>query len=440
MLDRQVGASPVFHEPERYPERAFQASSHRQRRDRKITSTRKVIVMRFAGIDVASQTHVVAVVEENGELLLKPTSFREDASGYQTLFAVLGAAQDILVAMEATGHYGRNLFGTLTERGFAVALLNPVRTHRFALEDLRRASTDAIDALGIARFAAQKHPLPTPPVDDATDQLRERARMVDRLTQDIGDRVRQIHRLVDLTFPEFTRHIRTLDSQLATAVLATYPTARAYSPSCLRKLARLRYDGRRTVGLELARALIGAAKDSVGRHHGPAYQKHMQHFCQDVDRLRALLRELHTELAHQIQQHPLGQLLITIDGLGTLAAARIIAAVGDPARFRNGAAFAAYVGAVPGTKESGLRRGGRASLCPMGNARLRRTLYMTTLGAVRRNPWLRAYYERLRAGGKLPKVALVAAMRKLLMAVYSVAKHRQPFVPRITTGDSSPSA
>lgn len=64
----------------------------------------------------------------------------------------------------------------------------------------------------------------------------------------------------------------------------------------------------------------------------------------------------------------------------------------------------------------------------MGNARLRMALWMPVLGAVRRNPWLRAFYQRLRAAGKPAKLALIAAMRKLLHAVYSVAKHRKPFV------------
>ena len=54
---------------------------------------------------------------------------------------------------------------------------------------------------------------------------------------------------------------------------------------------------------------------------------------------------------------------------------------------------------------------------------------MTTLAAVRLNDWLRPFYERLRAAGKPPKLALIAAMRKLLHAVYSVAKNRKPFVP-----------
>jgi transposase len=58
------------------------------------------------------------------------------------------------VALEATGHYWRNLFAALLAKGYAVAVLNPLRTRRFAEEELQRTKTDAIDALGIARFAA----------------------------------------------------------------------------------------------------------------------------------------------------------------------------------------------------------------------------------------------------------------------------------------------
>jgi transposase len=61
------------------------------------------------------------------------------------------------------------------------------------------------------------------------------------------------------------------------------------------------------------------------------------------------------------------------------------------------------------------------------NARLRKALWMVVLNAVRCNPWLRQYYERLRAAGKPGKVAVIAAMRKLLAAVWSVATHRPSF-------------
>ena len=55
---------------------------------------------------------------------------------------------------------------------------------------------------------------------------------------------------------------------------------------------------------------------------------------------------------------------------------------------------------------------------------------MLTLSAdTRNNPWLMIFYRRLIERGKPHKVALLAGMRKLLGAVYSVAKHRRPFVP-----------
>jgi transposase len=57
---------------------------------------------------------------------------------------------------------------------------------------------------------------------------------------------------------------------------------------------------------------------------------------------------------------------------------------------------------------------------------------MPVLVGIRVNPWLRTYYLRLRGVGKHPKVALIAAMHKLLTAIYSVAKHRRPFVPIIS--------
>jgi transposase len=74
---------------------------------------------------------------------------------------------------------------------------------------------------------------------------------------------------------------------------------------------------------------------------------------------------------------------------------------------------------------------------PFGNARLRKALWMVVLNAVRCNPWLRQYYERLPAAGKPGKVAVIAAMRKLLTAVWSVATHRKSFVPHLP-GVSAP--
>jgi transposase len=389
--------------------------------------------MHFVGIDIAAETHVFAVLAEDGTVIAKPKPFAEDAEGHAELLAVLaGLGDGVLVVMEATGHYWKNLFAVLAAKGFDVVLINPLRSHRFQGETLERTRTDAIDALGLARFGREKRPTATRLGTAGAEELRELVRHCDRLRQDSGDRVRQLHRLVDLGFPEFRRYVRSLDSMLATAILAEYPTAEAIAKATPRRLAKLRYDGRHAVGPELAEQLIGTARRSVGQHHGPAYRVQVRDICQDLDLWRRRLAERDGDVGRLLDDHEVGSLLTSIDGIGAGTAARLIAELGDPARFDSAAALASYVGLVPAIKQSGKRRPGRAGITPIGNARLRAALWMPTLTAVRRNPWLKAFYERLRAQGKPPKLALTAAaMRKLLVAVYAVAKARKPFVPKL---------
>lgn len=380
----------------------------------------------FAGIDIASERHMLARLDDDGAPIGKPMPITEDRAGYDALLKALGPPP-VLVAMEATGHYWKNIFAVLTAARHEVALLNPFVARRFQDASLERTKTDAIDAQGLARLAFEKRPEPTHLQDEVAEALRELVRHRDRLRQDFDDRVRQLHRLVDLGFPEFTRYVRSLDSMLATCLLAAYPTAHAFARATPRRLAKLRYDGRHFVGPELAEQLVAAAKTSVGQHHGPAYKLQATHICQDLDLWRKRLADVERDIEDLLDTHQVGKRLTTIDGIGPQSAARIIAAVGDPARFKSANALAAYLGVVPGLKQSGKSASSRARIAPMGNARLRMALWMPVLTAVRKNLWLRAFYERLRAAGKPNKLALVAAMRKLMHAVYSVAKNRRPF-------------
>lgn len=381
----------------------------------------------FAGIDIASERHVLARLDDAGAAIGKPITITEDRAGYDALLAAL-APPPVLIVMEATGHYWKNLFAVLTAAGHEVALLNPLIARRFQEASLERTKTDAIDAAGLARLAFEKRPAPTHLHDEVAEALRELVRHRDRLRQDFDDRVRQLHRLVDLGFPEFTRYVRGLDSMLATCLLAEYPTAHAFARATPRRIAKLRYDGRHFVGPELAQSLVEAARRSVGQHHGPAYKLQARHICQDLDTWRKRLAEIEHDIEDLLDTHVPGKLITSIDGIGPQTAARIIAAAGDPAHFKTAGAFAAFVGVVPGLRQSGKQTSTRAGIGPLGNARLRRALWMPVLSAIKRNAWLRAFYLRLRAAGKPAKLALIAAMRKLLHAVYSVAKHRRPFV------------
>jgi hypothetical protein len=79
-------------------------------------------------------------------------------------------------------------------------------------------------------------------------------------------------RAVDLGFPEFTRRVHTLESQLATTILSHYPTAASFRGISVKKLARIIHDGSHRIGEELARVLLEAAATSVGSHHSEPHR------------------------------------------------------------------------------------------------------------------------------------------------------------------------
>jgi transposase len=386
--------------------------------------------MRYIGIDIASETHWAAVVDEDGSVLVKAFPFREDADGYARLFAALPPPDSALVTFEATGHYWKNLVAALAGKGFQVALVNPLRTKRYAEEDLSRAKTDAVDATRIARFSAEKRLVATNLPSETMLELRELSRHRDRLIQELGDKTRMLHRLVDLGFPEFVRIVGKLETPLATGILEKYPTAAALKGVRLRELANHKYDGQKLVGLELAKSIIETAKRSVGAHHGPAYRLQVEQLCEDIARLRERISQSDKTISGTLKQDELAQLLLSIDGLGETTVAKILGEVGDPSKFDSPKALAAYVGAAPHVHQSGVGKPW-AALGALGNASLRRALYSPTLSAIRFNPWLKAFYEGLIARGKPKKLAILASLRKLLHAIYSVAKNRKPFEPRL---------
>ena len=85
------------------------------------------------------------------------------------------------------------------------------------------------------------------------------------------------------------------------------------------------------------------------------------------------------------------------------------------------------VGIAPVNRDSGTLRGRRMVMG--GRASARAALYMPTLTAIRRNPAIRALYERLVARGKPAKVAITAAMRKLLTVLNAILRDQTPWQP-----------
>jgi len=146
--------------------------------------------------------------------------------------------------------------------------------------------------------------------------------------------------------------------------------------------------------------------------------------------LQRRLGRLDDDLNQAIRTSPVWRvqddLLQSVPGVGPVLSATLLASLPELGRLDR-KAIAALVGVAPLNRDSGTLRGRR--MVWGGRAAVRAVLYMGTLVAVRHNPILRAFYQRLRAAGKLPKVALTACMRKLLTILNAMLKHQRPWNP-----------
>jgi transposase len=146
--------------------------------------------------------------------------------------------------------------------------------------------------------------------------------------------------------------------------------------------------------------------------------------------LNRRIKDTETDITRLIAASPLwrtqDRLLQSTPGVGPLTSARLLVSLPELGRL-TGKQIAALVGVAPLNCDSGTRRGSRATWG--GRAPVRAALYMAAQVATRHNPIIKAFYQRLRAAGKPPKVAMVAAMHKLLMILNAMLKHQRSWSP-----------
>jgi len=124
------------------------------------------------------------------------------------------------------------------------------------------------------------------------------------------------------------------------------------------------------------------------------------------------------------------ELLESIPGVGRRTATVILAELPAVDRLPSAQSAAAYCGLSPREFTSGASVRKKTRLSKAGNPRLRKAVFLPTQTAVRFNPLLRGFFDRLVAAGKPKMQAIGACMRKLVMIAYGVLKNRAPFDPK----------
>ena len=175
-----------------------------------------------------------------------------------------------------------------------------------------------------------------------------------------------------------------------------------------------------------ANRLEGAEEVVAGR-----IREHLEYLDGEIKRIRETINE-------RIDQTPSlrekRKLLESIPGIGPASVGLILAEFGDVTRFESAKHLAAFVGISPRRFESGSSVKGRTRMSKIGNARIRKALFMPALVALRHNEAFIAFRQRLLDAGKAKMLIVGAAMRKLVHVIYGVLKSGRPFNAKLAMG------
>lgn len=152
---------------------------------------------------------------------------------------------------------------------------------------------------------------------------------------------------------------------------------------------------------------------------------HVEWLEQQIDRLDI---DLTAGLRSSPAWRAKDELLRSFKGIGPVSSRTLIIQLPELGQLDR-RAITALVGLAPFNRDSGVMRGRRSIYG--GRSHVRSVLYMAATTAIRSNPVIRDFYQRLKARGKPHKVAMVACMRKMLTILNAMVRQSTPWTPEI---------
>lgn len=392
--------------------------------------------MHYVGIDIAKRGHVVAVRGADGEPCGQAVGFGNDERGFSALLgrlAELGVdCGDCIVAMESTGHYWIALWEFLSERGWPVAVVNPVLTDAYRkMDSLRKTKTDKVDALVIAGFARFRGLGPTSVSPEVTDGVKQLTRYRAHLVKERTALKNRATACADRVFPELAEVVGGMKSATARALLRDFGTPGRIAETDIRTLEKaVRTASRGRFGRAKAEEVKAAAKRSVGATFAAeSVAFELKSLVDTVEYLDRQIDELEAEACREMDQE-VRALLTSIPGIADVSAATIAAEIGAPERFENPKKLVAYAGIDASASDSGDFESAENHMSKRGSSYLRYALMTAADRARVHDPYFGDYYDSMIARGKHHYVAVSGVARKLCGVILAVLRERRPYEPR----------
>ena len=387
----------------------------------------------IVGIDIGKNKHSAAAISPQGELLARLNHFTNDKVGIDKLeenvLKVVGGPQNVLFALEATGHYWIALHSELELRGYWGAVLNPIQTHGEFRTRIRKTKNDLKDAESIARFIltgkAKAARICSPRVTELRVLVRQRLRLMHMK----GDLERAAQSLSGRMFPEYERCFSKPFLASVRALIrgiGLIPTEIVRREEEVHEILQRVSRGR--LREEKIALFIALARTSIGVRSGTQVMNDQLIAMLDlIEGYELQIAELDYEFEQRIAE--IDSPLLSLGIKAPLCAA--IHAESDPiSDFKSPRQYAAYAGLDPSTSNSGEMTSRGLRISKRGSPTLRHALYLSAFSIYRKHDCFHKAYWRFRKKGQGHNKALVSVAHKLARVVWRLLTDNRKFRKR----------
>ncbi len=395
----------------------------------------------FIGVDLGLKNNAAIVINQHAKRLDR-FQFPHTRDGYDYFYRRIQKVQqqyetqEILVAMEPTNYLWKLFATDLEKKGIRYRLVNAytVKKHREG-DQLDRSKDDPRDAFTIADLSRTGKFTETQLQHGKHADLRQYISLYYRLKRQIRREKQHIWYASGQLFPEFPTLFKNITGDTAKAILVSQAAAveiQKLTEEEFIALVRKGFDGKRLYVSRL-KSIYLLAKRSVGINHGvQALQLALNFHISSLNRLQSQEKRIMHSIECCFLSLPESKFLLSVNGIGILSGATILAEIGDPKRFRNARQLVKLAGIQPTPNRSGRHQHSPTPMSHQGRPRLRSALYFTCLRLVQVDQRFSQLYQQLQHREKNPLTkmqALGVLMNKLLHILWALMKQKVSYNP-----------
>lgn len=389
--------------------------------------------MYIVGIDIGKNHHEASIVSPEGKQIGRSLRFATTHKGADSLmsfiFKNIGNSPCVF-GMEATGHYWYPIYSFLKAKGYTIYVINPIQSDFLRKMYIRQTKNDSIDSFLIAEVIRFGQFTTTSMADENILAMRQLCRYRDSVISSRTEIKLRISTIMEQIFPEYEKQFSSLWLSTSMGILEKYLTPENIENAPIDELFEIIKDkSHNKLTMKKAISIREAAADTFGiKIAQDAFSFQLK---QLIDRMNFLDKQIEA-LDCQILEYyeKFDCYLHTIPGIGMIAAATILAEIGDINRFKSSSALVAFAGIDPTVRQSGEFSSTHNHMSKRGSPYLRHAIFLAATTCSFHNSPLNAYYKKKRDQGKHHLTATGAVARKLTSVIYAVLRDSKPYEPK----------